>query len=112
MDNLFDFINDPTHTTVISKDEWIKRAKQIFTRISNGFSESHYYSVVSDEQIPEEGICEVCKGCGITRDGKECIMDKIEGCCFTSNFDHDQFHESWDGQMGDIFELMSIENTI
>lgn len=92
--------------TKITKDEYIHRSKLILEAINKAYTDAWHWKAMTDEEAPDESVCDACKERGTTNTGLECVQDKEDGQCFYRMCDIDYLNEEIELQLVDIGELL------
>lgn len=68
---LFKIEPEPTEPKKMDSIEFFEKTKLVLTKIYNSYSQGYMNRVLTDEEYPEESICDKCTGCGLFMDSGE-----------------------------------------
>lgn len=109
--DVFDQAGSPLH--IMDDTEFFEKTQKLMHRISEAQHKSFFKRMVKESELPDESICNACKGCGniISESGKtlDCHVDNEEGECYTSDYDAENFSDEMEALMDDVYELMSVD---
>ena len=95
------------------KDEFVEKTKKLLNYISDQYSKGWKSKRLTEEEYPEESICDVCPGCGIFKmngEEAECVADRIEGECYVRYFDAEEFGLEIEEKLDDMYKLLEVDN--
>lgn len=117
MEDLFKLDDiEPIQRVTMSQKEFFEKTKFILEKITYAYSTNTSYRTLSDQEYPDESICDKCEGCGTFKnlDGeeKECIQDREEGECYHRFVDYEGFGLEMESQFEDIYELLGVDEIV
>lgn len=99
----------------MSQKEFVEKTKAVLEKIYNGYSQNWQSRVLSDDEHPEESICDKCTGCGIFLENgeeRDCFQDMEQGDCFHRFCDYEQVGIDLEDHLADIFDLLSVDEIV
>jgi hypothetical protein len=112
-DKLMNTKEEPQEPINMPKDEFVEKTKKLLNYISDQYFKGWKSKRLTEEEYPEESICDKCTGCGTFKfngeDG-ECVADREEGECYVRYFDAEEFGLEIEATMDDVYELLFIDN--
>lgn len=112
---LFKIEPEPTEPKKMDSIEFFEKTKLVLTKIYNSYSQGYMNRVLTDEEYPEESICDKCTGCGLFMDSgekKECFQHLENGYCYHRFCDYEQVGIDLEANLEDIFDLLSVDEII
>lgn len=116
IESLFRNNNFEEHKNITcSKEQYLKTSKTIFETISNSYSSSFKKEHLTDEQFPDESVCDKCKGCGTFINGgieTDCYNNPEYGYCSYTYFDSELFIENFNNVMPMLDDLLQYNKLV
>ena len=112
-DKLMNTKEEPQEQINISKDEFVEKTKKLLNYISDLYSKGWKSKRLTEEEYPEESVCDKCTGCGTFKfngGDDECVLDREEGECYVRYFDAEEFGLEIEATMDDVYGLLFIDN--
>lgn len=112
-DDLFDLKEEPQEPINMAKDEFVEKTKKLLNYISDKYGKGWKSKRLTEEEYPEESVCDKCTGCGTFKfkgEDEECVSDREEGECYVRYFDAEEFGLEIEATMDDVYELLFIDN--
>ncbi len=113
MEDLFNI--EPQKLRRMDQKEFIEKTKSVLEKIYNSYSQGWQSRVLTDEEYPEESVCDKCKGCGIFLENgeeRDCVQDREWGGCFHRFCDYEQVGMDLENHIEDICDLLSVDEII
>jgi len=112
-DDLFDLKEEPQEPINMAKDEFVVKTKKLLNYIADQYGKGWQSRRLTEEEYPEESICDKCTGCGtfkLNNEDSECVADREEGECYVRYFDAEEFGIEVETCLDDIYELLYVDN--
>lgn len=112
-DNIFSIKEEIQEPINMGKDEFVAKTKKLLNYIADQYSKGWKSKRLTEEEYPEESICDKCTGCGTFKfNGKddECVADREEGECYVRYFDAEEFGLEIESTMDDVYEIIYVDN--
>lgn len=112
-DDLFDLKEEPQEPINMAKDEFVEKTKKLLNYISDKYGKGWKSKRLTEEEYPEESVCDKCTGCGTFKfkgEDEECVSDREEVECYVRYFDAEEFGLEIEATMDDVYELLFIDN--
>lgn len=106
---------EPKEPCKMGQKEFFEKTKNILEKIYNSYSQGWQSRLLKDGEYPEESVCDKCNGCGIFLENgeeRDCLQDRGNGDCFHRFCDYEQIGMDLETYLGDISDLLSIDETI
>jgi len=116
IEDFFNMESELGDTIKMTNEQFISKTRDFLTKIEAEYSHCWGTRRIRDEEY-ELADCDNCKGeCNLNVNGKEinCVVDNIEGECFTIEFDSELFAEEIENIMFhddkfSFYELLQCE---
>ena len=112
-DDLFDLKEESQELINMAKDEFVEKTKKLLNYISDKYGKGWKSKRLTEEEYPEESVCDKCTGCGTFKfkgEDEECVSDREEVECYVRYFDAEEFGLEIEATMDDVYELLFIDN--
>lgn len=112
LDDLFKEERPDTPIIMDSKD-YFEKSRELFRKMSERYSASWYNKQLSDDEYPDQSICDKCTGCGTTiidSETVDCYQDKEDGSCYYRFVDYEEFGSSLESLIEDIHNLCVVDD--
>jgi hypothetical protein len=112
-DDLFNLKEEPQEPINMAKDEFVAKTKKLLNYIADQYGKGWQSRRLTEEEYPEESICDKCKGCGTFKlhsEDAECTIDHEQGECYVRYFDAEEFGLEVETCLDDIYELLYVDN--
>jgi hypothetical protein len=96
----------------MNQKEFIEKTKSVLEKIYNVYSQGWQNRHLTDDEFPEESVCDKCTGCGLFIDNgeeKECFQHWENGDCYHRFCDYEQVGMDLENHIEDICDLLSID---
>lgn len=112
-DDIFNTQEEIQEPINMGKDEFVEKTKKLLNCIADQYSKSWKSKRLTEEEYPEEIICDKCTGCGtfkFNEEYDECVVDREEGECYVRYFDAEEFGLEIEEKMDDLYDLINVDN--
>ena len=109
------FKTEPHEPYKMNQKEFVEKTKSVLEKIYNSYSQGWQSRVLTDDEYPEENVCDKCTGCGIFLENgeeRDCVQDREQGDCFHRFCDYEQVGMDLENYLEDVCDLLSVDEVL